>query len=146
MMAARQQGAALDLRSGPSWLSFEKFRTEGAKALEPVKDGTVATLQTKTGQYRILSEGDFQTLYGLASDVERLRGGMRVVLSAARAVQKHKDSDSVEVLLESVRLLGSLPELPTREAFEELQPESFNSELDEDDEVITDPALLERPI
>lgn len=135
---------AFRLRSGSTWSSFEKFRTEGAKALEPIKDGVVAILQTKTGQYRIIEERDFQKMYGLARDVERLRGGARVVLSAARACAKHPDEDTMNVLLESVTLLGSLPELPTRESFKPLILES--DEIDEDDEVILDPQELKRLI
>ncbi|MEL7409474.1 MAG: hypothetical protein AAFN00_21435, partial [Cyanobacteria bacterium J06558_2] len=59
----------LNLKLGQTWQSFEKFRTEGAKALADIKDGIVATLTTKTGQYRIVEEHDFQQLYGLARDV-----------------------------------------------------------------------------
>lgn len=123
--------------------SFEKFRTEGAKALESVKDGKIATLQTKTGQYRILEERDFQKLLGLARDVERLRGGLRVLLRTARVLQKHPDAESIDLLLETVTMLGNLPELPTREHFEPLQPES--DEIDLEDEVILDPSQIERP-
>lgn len=133
------------LQAGPTWRSFEKFRQEGAKALESVKNGIVGIFQTKTGQYRIIEESDFQMLYGLARDVDRLQGGLRVVVSAARAVKKHpEDAETINVLLESVSLLGSLPTLPTRQKFEPLKIEI--SELDENDEVITDPEELERLI
>jgi hypothetical protein len=134
----------LSLQLASIWSSFEKFRREGSKALESVKDGNVGILQTKAGQYRILSEDDFQKLYGLARDVDRLRGGMRVVVSAARAVQKHPDSDTVNVLVESINLLGSLPELPIRESFEPINPEGLS--VDSDDEVILSPEEIERPL
>ena len=98
-----------DIQSGPSWPSFEKFRTEGAKALETLKKGKVATLHTKTGQYRILEEHDFQKLLGLARDVERLRGGMRILMQTVRVVQKHPDVESLNLLAETVTMLGSLP-------------------------------------
>lgn len=124
--------------------SFEKFRIEGAKALESVKDGKITTLQTKTGQYRILEERDFQKLLGLARDVERLRGGLRVLLRTARVLQKHPDAESIDLLVETVTMLGDLPELPTRDQFEPLQPES--DEIDLDDEVILDPSQIERPL
>ncbi len=133
----------LSLQLASIWSSFEKFRREGAKALESIKDGNIAILQTKAGQYRILEEQDFQQLYGLARDVDRLQGGLRLVVSAARAVQKHPDSDTVKVLVESINLLGSLPELPTRESFEPINPEGF--ELEENDEVILDPQQIDRP-
>lgn len=137
-----QDQKAFSLQPGPTWSSFEKFRQEGAKALESIKNGIVAILNTKTGQYRILEERDFQKLYGLARDVDRLRSGLRVVVSAARAVQKHpNDVDTINVLLESVTLLGSLPELPIRQTFKPLMPES--DEVDEDDEVILDSKELD---
>ncbi|HLP90958.1 MAG TPA: hypothetical protein VK184_20535 [Nostocaceae cyanobacterium] len=135
---------SINLHNGPSWQSFEKFRTEGAKALEPIKNGQVATLSTKTGQYRILEEKDFQRLLGLARDVDRLRGGLRVLLRTVRVVQKHPDTDSINLLMETITMLGSLPELPTRDNFEPLTPEGF--EIDEDDEFELDPSKIERPL
>ncbi len=40
-------------------------------------------------------------------------------------------------------MLGDLPELPTRDHFEPLQPEG--DQIDLDDEVILDPSQIERP-
>lgn len=134
----------LNLKLGQTWQSFEKFRTEGAKALGDIKDGVVATLTTKTGQYRIMEEDDFQHLYGLARDVDRLRGGLRMVTVAVRAAQKHPDPENLEVLAEAVAMLGELPELPARDSFEPLIPEAPN--LDEDDDVMLDPHQIERPL
>jgi hypothetical protein len=67
---------------------------------------------------------------------------MRMVISAVRAVQKHPDSETMQVLIESINLMNDLPELPTRDRFEPLQPENF--ELEEDDEVILAPKQRER--
>ncbi|MEO0014046.1 MAG: hypothetical protein RLZZ535_2435 [Cyanobacteriota bacterium] len=113
-------------------------------SLAEIKDGVVATLTTKTGQYRIVEEDDFQHLYGLARDVDRLRGGLRMVTVAVRAAQKHPDPENLEVLAEAVAMLGELPELPTRDSFEPLIPEAPN--LDEDDDVMLDPHQIERPL
>jgi len=115
-----------------------------APALESLKNGKVATLQTKTGQYRIIEEHDFQKLLGLASDVERLSGGLRVLLQTARVVQKHPDADSLNLLIETVSMLSSLPQIPTRDSFEPLPPENINVDLD--DEVDLDPHQIERPL
>ena len=134
----------LNLKLGQTWQSFEKFRAEGAKDLADIKDGIVATLTTKTGQYRIVEEHDFQHLYGLARDVDRLRGGLRMVTVAVRAAQKHPDPETLELLAEAVAMLGELPELPTRDSFEPLIPEDAN--LDEDDDVMLDPHEIERPL
>lgn len=136
---------SVNLQNGPNWPSFEKFRTEGVKALESVKCGTVATLNTKTGQYRILEEKDFQHLLGLARDVDRLRGGIRVISRSVRVVQKHRDVESIDLLIEAIAMLGSLPELPTRNSFEPLMPEG-DIDVDEDDEVNLDPTTIKRPL
>jgi hypothetical protein len=134
----------LDLKAGPSWSSFEKFRAEGAKALLSVRGGAIASLQTKTGQYRILAENDFQTLLGLARDAERLRGGLRVVVKAVRVVQNHPDTDSLSLLSEAVTMLSELPELPTRGRFTSLAPEGL--EVDLDDEAILDAAQIQHSL
>jgi hypothetical protein len=126
-----------------NWPSFEKFRTEGSKALEEIENGVVGTLMTKTGQYRIVEEKDFQKMYGLAREVERLRGGWRMVAVAVRAAQKHPDPETLAVLAEAVALLGNLPELPTRDSFAGLEPEGIP--LEEEDEVTLDPKEILRP-
>lgn len=135
----------LSLACGPSWKSFEQFRSEGAKALSPVQKGKVAILHTKTGQYRILEESDFQKLYGLARDVERIQGGLRMVYKAVRAVEKNQDEETMEVLMESINLLGNFPELPTRSTWDDLTPEDLDSTVD-DDEVTLSPEDIERPL
>jgi hypothetical protein len=143
MIVTNNDRQLLSLKSGQSWSSFEKFRTEGANTLKSVKDGSVATLQTKTGQYRIIEEHDFQKIYGLARDVDRLRSGLRVVALAVCSAQKHPDPESLSVLAEAVAMLGTLPELPARDNFDPLVPEGLN--LDEDDEVILNPDEIARP-
>jgi hypothetical protein len=135
--------ALTSLKPDIHWSSFEKFRTEGAKALEPIREGRVATLSTKTGQYRILEEQDFQKLLGLARDVERLRGGLRLVIQAVRVAQKHPDAESLSMLADAVTIMGSLPELPVRNSFADLIPESPDTERDDD--VDLDPDSLVRP-
>lgn len=143
MLTTNNRHKVFSLSLGQSWQSFEKFRQEGAKALQLIKNGAVATLTTKTGQYRIIEEHDFQNMYGLARDVDRLRGGLRMVTVAVRAAQKHPDQENLEVLAEAVALLGELPELPTRDSFEPLELE--NDDWDDDDEVLLNPDEIERP-
>ncbi|MBD2577680.1 hypothetical protein [Oscillatoria sp. FACHB-1406] len=141
MSVPAENSSTVNLQPGACWNSFEQFRTSGAKALASINEGKVGTLQTKTGQYRILEERDFQRLVGLARDVERLRGGLNCVYQAVRVVQKHPDRESIDLLLANVSLLGKLPELPIRESFEALEPE--NLETDPDDEVLLDPECIE---
>jgi hypothetical protein len=144
MSVLTKSSTVLSLQSGVCWSSFEQFRTSGAKALASVHGGKIGTLQTKTGQYRILEERDFQKLLGLARDVERWRGGLNCVFQAVRVVQKHPDRESIDMLLANVSLLGQLPELPIRQDFDALKPSGFDT--DSDDELILDPEQIERPI
>ena len=146
MLGEKQEQSATHLRVARNWKSFEDFRKAGAKALLPVKEGAIATLKTSTGDYRVMSEQDFQNLYGLACDVARLQGGLSVVLTAARAVEKHNDPETVQVLIQTIKMMGNLSALPTREDFDHPQPEASYSELEEDDEITDDPSLLERPV
>ncbi len=144
MAITQKNQGQFSLRVGQTWKSFEQFRLEGAKTLSAVKDRFIATLHTKSGQYRIIEERDFQTLYGLARDVDRLRGGLRVVVLAVRAAQKHPDEENLNLLAEAVAMLGNLPELPMRDTFEALEPET--SDWDEEDEVILDSDRLPHPL
>jgi hypothetical protein len=83
-------------------------------------------------------------LLGLARDVERLRGGLSLLLQTVQVVRKHPDTDSINLLMKTVTMLGSLPELPTRNSFEPLMPEGIDVDLD--DEVNLDPAQIESPL
>ena len=135
----------ISLTPSTSWNSFEQFRTSGANTLATITAGTVGTLQTKTGQYRILNENDFQQLVGLATDVERLQQGLSVVMRAVRVVENHpEDADTLALLVETVSMLGSMSTvLPARRSsFPPLEPEDIPAESG--DEVILAPDLLER--
>ena len=136
----------ISLTSGTSWNSFEQFRTSGANTLATITNGTVGTLQTKTGQYRILNENDFQQLVGLATDVERLQQGLSVVMRAVRVVENHpEDADTLALLVETVSMLGSISTvLPTRASFPPLEPEDIPAESE--DEVILTPESIDRPL
>lgn len=113
------------LQPGASWTSWEKFRSQGNAALSKLKSGTVGTLLTKQGQFRILTEADFRRLYGLASEVERLSGTLHVVVAAAQSVEHHRDESTLKTLTAAVMLLKDTSPLPTREALEPLEPEGF---------------------
>lgn len=125
------------------WNSFEQFRTAGANALANITPGTVGTLHSKTGQYRILTEADFQHLLGVAADVERLQQGLNVVMRAVRVVQNHpQDSETLALLVETVAMLQMTTVLPTT-SFPPLAPEDIS--VDPEDEVILSPEQIERP-
>jgi hypothetical protein len=138
--------SALKVKSTAHWNSFEQFRTAGASALGNITDGTVGVLQTKTGQYRILSETDFQQLVGVATEVERLQQGLNVMIRAVRVVENHpQDADTLALLVETVAMLGNISNtLPTRSSFPPLTPENIATESE--DEVILSPEALTRPL
>lgn len=134
------------LTPATSWNSFEQFRTAGANALSTIAPGTVGTLQTKTGQYRILNETDFQQLVGIAAEVQRLQQGLNVVMKAVRVVENHpEDTDTIALLTETVAMLGNISTvLPTRSNFPPLTPEELP--IDPEDEVALSPELVTRPL
>lgn len=111
----------LALSTGPSWTSFEQFRKAGSQALETIKANTIGYLVTKTGQYRILHEQDFQRLIGLASEVERIRGGFRMVALAVNSVERHQDGASIELLSAALAFLAESAALPTRTGHDALE-------------------------
>jgi hypothetical protein len=135
---------ALDFQPGPFWSSFEQLRASGQTALEPIRSSVVGSLITKSGQYRILAEDDFQRVLGLAREVQRLQRGMRLVVTAVRAVQHHRDDYTISTLVEAAAAFGEIPALPTMDRFAPLQPEDID--VNPDDEVILDPVELERRI
>jgi len=133
-----------DLRLGPTWASFEKLRAEGSRALECIKPGSVGRLTTKQGSFAILRDEDFQTLLGLARDVERLQGGLNLIVSAARAMQKYPtDPDLTEVLIQAVVMMN-IPAFSFRDHYAEIQPEGLEVE-EEDGDYILDPSELIKP-
>lgn len=102
------------LTPGPYWPSFEQFRTAGSTALESIRPGTVGTLNGKSASIRLLRDEDFQRLCGLASEVHRLKSGVRFLIQAARLVAKHQDSESIEMLVRCASMLGESTVLPER--------------------------------
>ena len=133
---------AVDLRPGPTWTSFEKLRTAGSDAIDAIDGGSIGTLNTKRGQYRILTENDFQRLLGLARDVERLSGGLQLVVQAVRIVRKNPtDQDNLDLLASAVALIGNTPVLPTQKGHDALHLEA-DLEADPDDDVILESGPL----
>jgi hypothetical protein len=106
----------------------------GTTALDAIKLGSVGTLQTKTALYRILRDEDWQKLVGLASEVHRIRGGVTLVLQAAKVVAKHKDQDSFDLFYRSVSMLSESSLLPERDGHEgfDLTPDELAENADEE--------------
>lgn len=127
---------------GSRWPSFERFRTNGASGLEPIKNGKIGVLHVKGSEYRILSGADFQYILGLATEVDRLKKGLKVVLCAAKSMERHGDEVSLETLKAAVSMIIEAPELPTRNEFDDVKPENFD--LEPDDEIELD--NIERPL
>jgi hypothetical protein len=129
-------------KPGPSWPSFENFRVSGVGALGEIHSGRIGLLHVRGAQYRIISESDFQHLLGLATEVDRLREGLKVVICAARVVAMHKDELSIETLTAALSMIVKVPELPVRSDFGYIEPEGLPESVSiDDDEVELDNIL-----
>jgi hypothetical protein len=109
------------LSPGPSWSSFEQFRVGGNAALETIPKHSVATLRSKSGAFRVLHEEDFQRLAGLASEIHRLKGGLKLIISAAKVYSKFPDKDHESLLLQAVSAFAGSPVLPERDGHAEFE-------------------------
>lgn len=138
-------GSTHGLIVGPIWNSFEDFRTAGNGGLEKIPLCGVAVLNCKAGSFRIIRDADFQRLVGVASEVIRLQGGLKVMVHAARIAVKHPDEDHLKMLLESARLVAECPELPQRVGHEPLRltPQELSEESASDFDAKT--AEIPRP-
>ena len=130
---------------GPEWRSFEQLRTSGPTALDGINLGQVATLRTKVHTFRIVRDEDFQKLIGLASCVHRIKQGVTVVLKAARVTAKHRDQESVDLLIQSALMLNESNVLPERDGHDTLHitPEEADEYGNDDFDVAT--AQIPRP-
>jgi hypothetical protein len=133
----------LNLSLGPQFASFDKLKSTGSNALDVVKQGVIAKLETKTGGYVILEESDFQRLLGLARDVQRLRDGLELVIAAVEAVELHQDQVTIETLVRATKVVGRVPVLPTQDGQRAAAPEGF--EVD-DVNVELNPENLTTPV
>ncbi len=131
---------------GPYWPSFEQFRTAGSSSLDGICPGMVATLSGRSAMFRILRDDDFQKLLGLSTEVYRIKNGITFVVQAAKIVAKHKDQESIELLIRSVSMLGESPVLPEREGHERFQITEKESEDHADDGIDVNTASIPRPL
>lgn len=141
-----KQNIWLTPKVGPQWDSFDKMRLDDGRneKLASLGRGVMGELGLKGGRSVMLVEkGDFQTLLASNREIERLRNGMRVVVSAVKLVEKHPDDqDTVNHLIEVVMALGITPTLATSQGhtpvdFQDVPP------LEDEDEVL-DPAEARR--
>ena len=137
---------APELTQGPYWGSFEQFRTSGSTCLEGIRPGMVATLNGKSATFRILRDEDFQKLLGLASDVHRIKNGVRFVIKAAKIVAKHRDQESIELLIQSVSMLGESPVLPERVGHEQFQISPAEIAENAEDDFDVNAVKIPRPL
>jgi len=127
------------LRPGPVWDSVGDLLQSGEESLESVGSGAVATLSSPVGRFRLLSEDDFQALYGMAQDARRVAAELSSVL---RAVRERPDAGPAESLSATVvELAENLEALPVRTGHEPLEPEGLD--VDESDlDLVLDSARL----
>jgi hypothetical protein len=128
--------ARLKLRPGPSWTSLEKFRTGGAKRLpEELPEGQVGHLRVKNTNFVIMRTETFNQIYGLAQDVDRLKGALALVRQAVQLVFHTNAEGHAMALLHLRDLAFQFPELETE------TPAALPLEFDADEEA-TDGAPL----
>lgn len=134
-----KQNLRLSPEVGPKWSSFDKMRVdEGRKEkLASLGHGVIGELGLKGGRaIMLIEEGDFQFLLASSREIERLRHGMRVVVSAVRLVEKHPDDqDMVNHLIEVVSALGVTPALAVSQGHTAVEFQGVPA-LDEGDEVL----------
>ena len=130
---------------GPSWNSFEQFRKGNNAALEAIPKHGVATLRSKTGTFRILHEEDFQRLFGLASEMHRLKGGLKLIISAARVYSKFRDDEHEALLIEAVSAFAGSPVLPERDGHAEFEITAEEKASQANDDFDLETANIPRP-
>ena len=95
--------------------------------------------------FRILRDEDFQRLTGLASEVHRIKQGLTIVLQAAKVVSKHKDSESIEMLILSASMLAESGIMPERDGHGEFKLTAQEVEESRSDEFDVQKLDVPRP-
>jgi hypothetical protein len=130
---------------GPSWNSFEQLRVGGNAALDAIPKHSVATLRSKTGTFRVLHEEDFQRLFGLASEIHRLKGGLKLIISAARVYSKFRDNEHEALLMDAVSAFAGSPVLPERDGHAEFEITAEEKAAQGSDDFDVETANIPRP-
>jgi hypothetical protein len=136
---------AVNLVPGPTWTSFEQFRTGGTTGLDGIPQHGVATLRCKNSEFKVIRDSDFQRLVGLASEVCRLQSGLKFIIQAAKVFHKHPDDDHFKLIIQSASMIASSPELPQRTGHESFQITSQELKDESSDNFDLDSADIPRP-
>jgi hypothetical protein len=98
------------------------------------------------GTFRLLHDEDFQALLGIASEAHRLKGGLKLIISAARVYSKFRDDEHQELLMEAVSVFAGGPVLPVRDGHGEfaITPEE-KAEVAEANDLDLETAHIPRP-
>jgi hypothetical protein len=115
MMTPIWEASTLSLVPGASWNSFEKFRTSGSAGLTSLPRHSVSKLSAGNRRFCVIDEDDFQVLLGLASEVDRSRKGLNVVVEAIQIAVKHPDKEHMQHVLSSLSMVAQTPLLPVRQ-------------------------------
>ena len=134
MTIQRQMHAPLNFHVGPIFEKFEDIRVGAAQKLLEVRDGAIGILKIRQKQYRILSEEDYQRLYGMAKDAEILSKEVSLVLQAAVVVGE-SDTEASRTMLKMAALqVKEKVRLSTLDGSAPARPFDFDlGEFDEDD-------------
>lgn len=102
--------SAVQLHQGPVWPSWEQFRLAGSRGLDTqIPLGTVGRLITKHGEFACLRWRDFDRIYGLAQDVQRLSQGVMLLHQAAEVVMRSEQLDLGIKMIRDLTLQYQLP-------------------------------------
>lgn len=135
----------LHLQIGPSWTSFEQLRLGGGGGLvESISPGTVGRLITKEAEFAILLWRDFDRLYGLARDVQRLAQGVVLLRQAAEVVLKSADKELGIQMIRDMSLHYQLPQVG-QAALPPVEGELDQEQVDADRELDLDTFVAPRP-
>lgn len=129
------EAGSMKLQPLQPWRSPEQFRKNLGDNLRSIDRGYVGTLLTKENKtIRLLTDEDFQELYGLAREIDRLRDGIEVIIAAAVSVQENQNESAIRVLTKAALTLGRTPVLPTRNPSKDFSLDIVQSEeIDTDD-------------
>ena len=143
------QTGKLELQPGPSWGSFEQFRTTRPSDIRnQLPPGHVGRLFMKGDEYVIVHARTFNLLYGLARAADWLSGSFVLVRQAVQLVHRTPENEiAVQHLNDLVFRLGDVAGQP-HEEFHSLTfaPDEHADSEPAGGDFELDPAKVRRPV
>ncbi len=124
------------------WDSFDRFKREGARALDSLVEHQIAEIATKHDRYIVMRRESFNCLFGLASEVYRLSQTFTSVRLAVQVAMKHPKDGTVLQLLSNI--VFQQPLLRTQER-PQRPPIEFDGDVGDDEVQADDSLSLDAP-